>query len=164
MELAAPPIRRRHALLDGLHCNWPTFLLIAAINTGIALVLWLEDTRPFWHPFVSVQLYGFSIAYCVNTARPWDKDSPILRLFSAAAIGALIGTGLIILVKRYSLDFIGGHHWFLFDILTAFINGLLISLIFFVKFRETRATAAKVRLPKCLAFPATQVLLCPGNK
>ena len=62
MELAAPPIKRRHPLLEGFRFNWQTFLLIGAINTGIACVLWIDDTRPFWHPFVTVQLNGFSIA------------------------------------------------------------------------------------------------------
>src|SRR5207253_149998 len=42
----------------------------------------------------------------------------------------------------YSLEYISSHHWFVFDVFAAFINGLLISLIFFVKFRETRAAAA----------------------
>ena len=142
MEIAAPPIRRRNPLLEGFSFNWQTVLLIAAINTGIALVLWVDDARPFWHPFVSVQLYGFSIAYCVNVAAPWNKDSPLVRLVGAAAIGALIGTGLIIMAKGYSLEYIRTHHWFTFDVFAAFINGLLISLIFFVKFRETRAAAA----------------------
>ncbi|HEY4137644.1 MAG TPA: histidine kinase, partial [Casimicrobiaceae bacterium] len=113
-----------------------------AINTGIASVLWIDDTRPFWHPFITVQLNGYAIAYCVNVAAPWDKRSPIIRLALASIIGAFIGLVLVILVKGYSFEYIRTHHWFLWDFFAASINGLLISLIFFVKFRETRAAAA----------------------
>ena len=67
MELTPPPLSRRyHPLIEGFRVNWQTLLLIAAINTGIALVLWIDDPRPFWHPFVTVQLNGFAIAYCVR--------------------------------------------------------------------------------------------------
>ncbi|HEY2818998.1 MAG TPA: histidine kinase [Casimicrobiaceae bacterium] len=143
MEITAPSANRNHhPLIEGFRFNWQTFLLIGAINTGIASVLWIDDTRPFWHPFITVQLNGYAIAYCVNVAAPWDKRSPIIRLALASIIGALIGLILVVLVKSYSLDYIRTHHWFLWDIFAAFINGLLISLIFFVKFRETRAAAA----------------------
>jgi sensor histidine kinase YesM len=143
MEIAAPSeCRTRHPLIEGFRFNWPTFLLIGAINTGIASVLWIDDTRPFWHPFITVQLNGYAIAYCVNVAAPWDKRSPIIRLALASIIGAFIGLVLVILVKGYSFEYIRTHHWFLWDFFAASINGLLISLIFFVKFRETRAAAA----------------------
>ena len=142
MELAVPS-SRLHPLLSGFHASWPTILLIAAINTGIAGVLWIDDPRPFWHPLVTTQLYGFAIAYCVNVAQPWEKSSPLLRLAAAAAIGALIGVVLVILVKGYGVDYIRGRVlFFLSNIFWAFANGLLISLIFYVKFREARAVAA----------------------
>ena len=142
MELAAPSIRRRHPLLEGFRFNWQTFLLIGAINTGIACVLWIDDPRPFWHPFVTVQLNGYAIAYCVNVAAPWDKPRPIIRLALACFVGALLGLVLVVFAKGYSLEYVRGHHWFTWDLFAAFINGLLVSLIFFVKFRETRAAAA----------------------
>ena len=143
MELPLPSAsRRHHPLIEGLRFNWQTFLLIGAINTGIASVLWIDDPRPFWHPFVTVQLNGYAIAYCVNVAAPWDKRSPVIRLALACCIGAFIGLMLVIQVKGYSVDYIKVHHWFVWDFFAAFINGLLISLIFFVKFRETRAAAA----------------------
>ena len=143
MELPLPSAsRRHHPLIEGFRFNWQTFLLIGAINTGIASVLWIDDPRPFWHPFVTVQLNGYAIAYCVNVAAPWDKRSPVIRLALACCIGAFIGLMLVIQVKGYSVDYIRGHHWFVWDFFAAFINGLLISLIFFVKFRETRAAAA----------------------
>jgi sensor histidine kinase YesM len=139
----APAPSRLHPLLGAFVVPWTIILLIAAINTGIALVLWIDDPRPFWHPLVTVQIYGFSIAYCVNVAAPWDKDSPIIRLAIAAAIGALIGVVLVILVKGYTLDYVRERLTFFFhNVFAAFGNGLLISLIFYVKFRETRAAAA----------------------
>jgi len=50
---------------------------------------------------------------------------------------------LVIVVKGYSIDHVlerpGNFAW---NIVTAFLNGLFFSLLFFVKFREARATAA----------------------
>ncbi|MEO5764771.1 MAG: histidine kinase [Casimicrobiaceae bacterium] len=141
VRTAATP--KLHLLLAGFHASWATILLIAAINTGIAGVLWIDDPRPFWHPLVTVQIYGFSIAYCVNVAQPWDKDSPIIRLALAAAVGAVIGVALVILVKGYTTPYVSARAmFFVYNAFTAFGNGLLISLIFYVKFKEARATAA----------------------
>ncbi|HSQ82460.1 MAG TPA: histidine kinase [Casimicrobiaceae bacterium] len=134
---------RPNPLLAGLQFSWTTLLLIVAINTGIALVLWFSDPRPFWHPLVTVQIFGLSIAYCVNAAAPWDHSSPVWRLTIASAIGALIGIVLVIFGKGYSLSYVKAEPtFFLYNLLTAWGNGLLISLMFYVKRRETRAAAA----------------------
>ena len=82
---AAPRRTVAAALRQGLRTSWLTLLLIAAINTGFAAVLWVDDARPFWHPLVTVQLYGFSIAYCVNVAQPWDRRRPMPGLALAVA-------------------------------------------------------------------------------
>ena len=135
--------RREHPLLAGFRFNWSTLLLIAAINTGIALVLWIDDTRAFWHPLLTVQLYGFSIAYCVNVAAPWDHAAPLRRLALASVAGALIGVVLVIVFKGYSLDYVRERlTFFMYNVFAASGNGLLISLIFYVKRREARAAAA----------------------
>ncbi len=146
--MVAPPARRPPlpiiaTLARGFHVNWQTVLLLAAINTGIAAVLWVEDTRPFWQPLLTVQLYGFAIAYCVNAASPWEKTHPIPRLMLAVAIGTLLGVGLTILIKGYSLDYVG-ERWRLFgwNVVTGFLNGLFVSLFFYVKHREKKAAAA----------------------
>jgi len=140
-SLSSP--RPRRPLIAGFRSNPLTLLLIAAINTGIALVLWIDDTRPFWHPLVTVQLYGFSIAYCVNVAKPWDHEKPLRRLALAALIGALIGVLLVIVVKGYSPAYVRERlPFFLYNVFAAFGNGLLISLIFYVKRREARAATA----------------------
>ncbi|MEO8535906.1 MAG: histidine kinase [Betaproteobacteria bacterium] len=131
------------ALAAGFRCNPATVLLIAAINTGIALVLWIDDMRPFWHPLLTVQVYGFSIAYCVNVARPWDHERPLRRLALAAGIGSLIGVVLVVLVKGYSIAYVRAQlPFFGYNVFAAFGNGLLISLIFYVKRREARAAMA----------------------
>ena len=53
----------RLALPPGLRgVSWHTFVLILAINTGYAAILSIEDVRPFWHPFVTAQSFGLSIA------------------------------------------------------------------------------------------------------
>ena len=134
------------ALRRGLHSSWLSLALIAAINTAIALVLWIDDPRPFWHPLVTVQIYGFCIAYCVNVAAPWDSKSPIQSLVAACAAGALIGVVLVILVKGYGTDYVRSRAMFFFsNVVAAFFNGLLVSLIFYVKAREARATAAMLK-------------------
>jgi sensor histidine kinase YesM len=132
-----------HTLAAGFRFDWRTVLLLAAINTGIAAVLWIDDARPFWHPLLTVQLYGFSIAYCVNAAAPWSKPRPILRLAIAVAIGTCIGLVLTILVKGYSLAYvIGQPSTFASNAFAGFANGLFVSLFFYVKFRESQAAGA----------------------
>ena len=126
-----------------LRCSWPTLLLIAAINTGIAGVIWIDDPRPFWHPLVTVQLYGFSIAACVAIVAPWEKPQPLLRLMAAVAVGTLIGVALTILVKGYSLDYVRERAtFFAMNVLWGFFNGLCVCLFFYVKRREAQAQAA----------------------
>src|SRR5262249_45852897 len=104
---------------------------------------WVDDTRPFWHPLLTVQLIGFCIAYCVNAAAPWANPRPIPRLMLAVAIGTLIGLALTIVVKGYSLDQImgriGTYGWNFF---MGFTTGLFVSLFFLVKLRESRAADA----------------------
>ena len=127
-------------LASGFRFQWRTVLLLAAINAGIAAVLWIDDPRPFWHPLLTVQLYGFSIAYCVNVAAPWSKPSPILRLAIAVAIGTCIGFTLTILVKGYSFAEVISHpSTFATNAFAGFANGLFVSLFFYVKFRESQA-------------------------
>ncbi|MFO1398875.1 MAG: histidine kinase [Burkholderiales bacterium] len=133
----------RDMLVRGFEASPSTVLLLAAINTGIAAVLWVEDTRPFWQPLLTVQLYGFAIAYCVNAASPWSKPRPILRLMIAVAIGTLLGVLLTILVKGYSLEYVADRaRLFGWNVFTGFANGLFVSLFFYVKYRETQAATA----------------------
>ena len=142
--MASAP-RREHPLLAGFRAHWTTLLLIAAINTGIALVLWIgeHDARSYWQPFVTVQLNGFAIAYCINAAAPWDHDTPLRRLTLATLAGSLIGLVLVIVVKGYTLDYVrtmpGG---FVFNVLASFVTGLSIGGFFHIKRREARAAAA----------------------
>jgi sensor histidine kinase YesM len=141
------PLSRRIAsfravLARGLRVNRWTVLLLAAINTGIAAVLWIDDTRPFWHPLLTVQLYGFAIAYCVNAASPWNMRRPILRLVIAVAIGTIIGLVLTIVAKGYTLAHVAEHAGtFGWNVFAGFANGLFVSLFFYVKHRETKAAA-----------------------
>jgi sensor histidine kinase YesM len=144
-SIATPASRSGAAatLVRGLRFKWTTVLLLAAINTGIAAVLWIDDARPFWQPLLTVQLYGFAIAYCVNAASPWEKPRPIWRLVLAVAVGTLIGVTLTILVKGYSVDYvIERSKFFGWNIFAGFVNGLFVSLFFYLKHRETQAAAA----------------------
>jgi sensor histidine kinase YesM len=145
--LAAPsPESWPDALKRGLRAKPSTILLIAAMNTAIALLLWVEDPRPFWHPFVSVQISGFAIAYCVNVAAPWDKTNPAWRLVAAVAIGSAIALVLIILVKQYDLAHVATR-WrsFVGNYVSSFFLGLMVSLFFLVRERDARARAAMLR-------------------
>lgn len=134
------------ALRDGLRVSWTTVLLIAAINTGVAALQWIEDPRPFWHPFVSAQCFGFSIAYCVNVAAPWNKRWPVVHLVAGVAVGTCLGMLLVILVKGYSIAHIrGSMKLFVLTMMTGFVNGVFVGLFFLIKFREARAEAALLK-------------------
>ena len=131
------------ALKSGFRFSWPLFLVILLVNTGIAAVYWIEDPRPFWHPLLTVQCYGLSIAYCVNVAAPWASRRPLRRLSIAIAIGAVIGAVLTILLKGYSVAYVVDHQkTFALNYVAAFLNGLFVSLFFLLRYRERRAAEA----------------------
>jgi len=133
------------SLRAGFRFSWTTLLLILAIDTGVALLLWSgeRDMRPFWQPLVTTQLTGLAIAYCVNVATPWDHDAPLRRLAIATFVGSLIGLVLVIVVKGYSLAHMRTEPMsFVFNVVASFLIGFSISLMFFVKRREARAAAA----------------------
>jgi len=133
--------------------SWRTFALILAINTGYAAIQYIEDTRPFWHPFISAQCFGLSIAYVVNAISPWEKTHPVWRLVFAVAIGSTIGMALMILIKGYGLTVkgyglseIAAHpHTFVWTLISAFCNGLFVSLLFLFKHREAHARTQILR-------------------
>jgi len=130
-------------LAEGFRFSWQAFVIIVLINTGIAAVYWIEDPRPFWHPLVSVQLDGLSIAYCVNAAAPWSSNSPLRRLVIAGAIGATIGLCLTIVLKGYAIAYVTAHmNTFSLNWLAAFFNGVCVSLFWVLKHREARAAEA----------------------
>ena len=140
---AAPAARREHPLRAGFRFEWSTLLLVLAIDTGIALVLWIGDPRPFWQPFVTVQIYGLSIAYCVNVAAPWDRNAPLRWMLAASLAGSFIGVALVIVVKGYPLAYVRDELGFFLDnVIAAFITGLSLALMFYVRRREAQASAA----------------------
>ena len=154
--LAAPPRRSwTAALRAGFHASWLTILLVLAINTGIAALLYTEEARAFWHPFITAQSIGLSIAYAVNAAKPWNSARPLLRLVGAVAGGTVAGLFLLLLIKgyvvgdpEYHLDTLHGHGSIGQVIgtgISAFIMGLCASLFFMLKFRETRARAQMLK-------------------
>ena len=119
--------------------SWQTLALIVAINTGFAALLFIDDHRPFWHPFITAQCFGLSIAYAVNVASPWEKTHPVWRLVLAVAIGAVAGCALMILIKGYTLaDMRAEPLRFWMTLFGGFTTGLFVSLFFLLKFREAR--------------------------
>jgi hypothetical protein len=133
--------------------SWQTLALILAINTGAAAILYIEDTRAFWHPFVTAQCFGLAIAYMVNAASPWEKTHPVWRLAFAVAIGSAVGytlvwfvKGVLIGEKGYTLvELLSDPHRFGWTLFGGFTNGLFVSLFFLFKFREARARAAMLK-------------------
>jgi len=138
------------ALAAGFRFSWPTVLLLLAINTGIALLLAIEDKRPFWHPFMSAQIFGLTIAYVVNAAQPWGKTRPVWRVMCAVAVGVMLAIVILVAAKGYVIGDPKYHleavipqlSWFASTALSAFIIGLCVSLVFLLKFREAHAVAA----------------------
>ena len=143
------------ALKRGFSFSWTTIAIIVVVCTGIATFESIEDMRPYWHPFVTVELCGLAIAYCVNVARPWTRARPIVHLAIAVAIGAILGHALMVPTKNfileqllneprlYTLDYVLSHKkTFFFSVFSAFLVGLCISVFFLLKFREARAAEA----------------------
>ena len=138
---SALPSRWWTPALSGLRgVSWRTVALILAINTAYAALLYIGETRPFWHPFVTAQCFGLSIAYAVNAASPWDKTHPVWRLALAVAIGSCLGFALVIVLKGYTwADMVADKQRFIMTPIGGFFNGLLVSLFFLLKFREVRS-------------------------
>jgi sensor histidine kinase YesM len=132
--------------------SWQIIALILAINSGYAAMMSIEDTRPFWHPFITAQCFGLSIAYFVNAASPWYKTRPVLRLAGAVAIGAVVGLffvyvvkGLIIHEPGYTFTEMFTEHKVGWTFVSGFGNGLFVSLFFLIQFREARARTQWLR-------------------
>jgi signal transduction histidine kinase len=126
--------------------SWQTFALILAINTGFAAILFINDSKPFWSPFITAQCFGLSIAYAVNAASPWEKTHPVWRLVLAVFIGAVVGYALLILIKGYRVaDMVADTHRFTWTFMSGFWCGLFVSLLFLLKFREARSRAQLLR-------------------
>jgi hypothetical protein len=157
---SAATVTRLPAWLDMLTAgfrgvSWQTVALIIAINTGYAAIMSIEDSRPFWHPLITCQSMGLSIAYVVNTVSPWDKTHPVWRLALAVAIGTLIGFSLLVLIKGpllhqqgYTLaELVDANHFHttVWTLVSGISNGLFVSLFFLLKFREARTRAAMLR-------------------
>jgi sensor histidine kinase YesM len=129
--------------------SWLSFGLIVAINTGVAGILYIEETRAWWHPFITAQCCGLSIAYAVNALAPWDKPHPVLRLVAAAIIGSTIGLVFVFAIKGY---LIGDQHYRLESglidthllvgtLISSSVLGTFVSLFFMLKFQEARSRA-----------------------
>ncbi|MFI4953455.1 MAG: sensor histidine kinase [Burkholderiales bacterium] len=127
--------------------SWQSVALILAINFGFAAILWIDDPRPFWHPLITAQCFGLSIAWAVNAARPWERGHPIWPLVGAVAIGTLVGFALLLAVKipilhAYTWDeLVSRRGQFAWTAFSGFTNGVFVSLFFLLKFREARAQA-----------------------
>jgi signal transduction histidine kinase len=133
--------------------SWQSVALIVAINTGVAAILYIEETRAFWHPFITAQCCGLSIAYAVNAAAPWDKAHPVWRLVGAVVVGSVIGLTLVFAIKGY---LIGDEHYRLETgqinthllagtLFASCLMGTFVSLFFMLKFREARARAQMLK-------------------
>lgn len=143
-------------IFAGLHgVSWRGLGLIVAINTGVALLLFTEETRAFWHPFISAQSVGLSIAYAVNAAQPWESPHPLRRLIGAVAAGTVVGMLLLLSIKgyivgdpEYRLGDLHGHGApmrFFGTAVSSLVLGLCVSLFFLLKIREARTRAVMLK-------------------
>jgi signal transduction histidine kinase len=142
-------------ILAGFRGPWQTIALILAINSAAAALLYTEETRPFWHPFISAQSIGLSIAYAVNAAQPWDTAHPLRRLLVAVAGGTVLGMALLLTIKgyiigdpEYHINDLHGHGavgHFVGTGVSAFVMGLCVSLFFLLRIREIRTRAAMLK-------------------
>jgi len=132
--------------------SWRTLGLIVAINTGVALILFTEETRPFWHPFITAQSVGLCIAYAVNAAQPWESAHPLRRLIAAVAGGTAVGMVSLLVIKGYIIGdpeyHVGDLHGhaapghFISTAVSGLVMGVCVSLFFLLNIREASARAA----------------------
>ena len=152
---SSSPSAWRDRILAGFRGSWQGIALVLAINTGVAALLYTEETRPFWHPFITAQCVGLSIAYAVNVAQPWDCAHPLRRLILAVAGGTVVGMLLLLVIKGY---IIGDPEYYLGDLhghaspkmvvgtgISALIMGLCVSLFFLLKIRDALSRAAMLK-------------------
>jgi sensor histidine kinase YesM len=126
-------------LVAAARVKWQRLALIAAINTGIALALWVDDARPFWHPLVTAQTYGFCIAWFFNLLTPWKSATPIRATALAALLGTTVGFWLVIVIKQYPMAMVVGKPGFFFwTAFSAFVCGLFVCLFFLTNLREAQ--------------------------
>jgi len=126
--------------INAARAPWRQLALIAAINTGIALTMWIDDPRPFWHPLATAQSFGFAIAWSFNLLAPWKSDKPLRWTVVSAMLGAVVGMLLVILIKQYSLaDILGKPVTFFWTVLSGFVQGLFISVFFLTSFRDAQS-------------------------
>ena len=135
--------------------SWRTLGLIVAINTGVALILYTEETRPFWHPFITAQSVGLCIAYAVNAAQPWESAHPFRRLIAAVAGGTAVGMMLLLVIKGYIIGdpeyHVGDLHGhaspghFVSTAMSGLVMGVCVSLFFLLKIRDARSRAAMLK-------------------
>ncbi|HVP87092.1 MAG TPA: histidine kinase [Casimicrobiaceae bacterium] len=142
--------------LAGLRCSsWRTVGLILAINTAVAILLFTEETRPFWHPFITAQCVGLSIAYAVNAAQPWESAHPLRRLLVAVVGGTVVGMLLLLVIKgyiigdpEYRMGSLHGHAspgMVVGTGISALVLGLCVSLFFLLKIRDALSRAAMLK-------------------
>jgi signal transduction histidine kinase len=132
-----------------LGISWLRLALVLAINTGIAGLLYIDETRPFWHPFISAQSIGLSIAVALRVVAPWRKTHPVWRLVGGVAAGIVVGMMILFAIKGY---IIGDEHYRLGTgqinvgqiagtAMGAMIIGTCVSLFFLFQFRDAHARA-----------------------
>ncbi len=143
------------ALARGFDFSWITIGIIVLVNTGIATFESVDDMRPFWHPFVTVQACGLAIAYCVNVASALGKSEAhpapgdrrrnrrCSRPRLMVPIKNFILEYLLDQPRLYTLEYLLSHKGtFFFSAFGAFLIGLCISVFFLLRFREARAAEA----------------------
>jgi signal transduction histidine kinase len=142
-------------ILAGCRGSWQAIALILLINTGVAVLLYTEETRPFWHPFITAQSVGLSIAYAVNLAQPWESAHPLRRVIGAVIGGTMLGMLLLLFIKGYLIGDPEYHFGNLHGhaspgmvagtAVSAFVMGLCVSLFFLLKIRDALARAAMLK-------------------
>jgi signal transduction histidine kinase len=130
-------------LASGFHVRWQRVLLVFLVNTAVAMLLSVDDERPFIHPFVTVQTAGFAIGYFVNCFKPWLSKHPHWVLTAAVTCGTLLGLLINIVLKielglytvAYYKQHAAGVAWSTF---WTGQTGWFVSILFISQMRESR--------------------------
>ncbi|MBV8660056.1 MAG: histidine kinase [Burkholderiales bacterium] len=126
----------------GFQLGWKIVALVALLNTALAALEGIDDTRPFIYPLITTQSTGFAIAYWVSCFRPWEARRHNTMLAIAVGCGTLTGMVINLAIKvgfgLYTVAYyVHAAPHIVLDTFWTGLNGLLISAFIVNQLRES---------------------------
>jgi len=134
-------------LARGFRIGWKPLVLVALLNTALAALEGIDDTRPFIYPLITTQTSGLAITYWIGCFRPWEARRHNTMLAIAVGCGTLTGLVLNLAIKvwfgLYTVAYyVHAAPHIVLDTFWTGLNGLLISAFIVNQLRESRSKEA----------------------